>query len=397
MAQDFNESWIFDPSFATNLSIAGRVSRLNDDKEANEDKLQAIQFYPAYNVAMDLLIYVLPVIIVLGTVGNILSFIVMMQREMRKSSTCFYLAILAIADTIILYVSGLKTWIRAWSGFEMLHVSGLVCKLLYFLIHSCLHFSAWLIVAVTIERFVAVWFPLKAPSFCSLLRAKVITTFIAGIIASVNIHIFWTAELVNAPNSLNPDKVQCSAYTYKDIVCAVFPWVNLTVYSFLPFTVLLIFNILIIVSLVNHRKAIMGAMTRDDQIQRYNHRKLAITLLAISFIWIFTTIPSTLYGVTAQRSTSIEDDATGMLIKVVFYLLMYFNHSVNFLLYCITGQRFRKELVRLVCRAQNRQPRAKLVFKTSGSGSGQSGSGQDSTHPLMNNLYMDTVNSDKNS
>ena len=40
-----------------------------------------------------------PVILVAGTIGNLLTFIVMQRGSLRHSSTCFYMAMLAVADT----------------------------------------------------------------------------------------------------------------------------------------------------------------------------------------------------------------------------------------------------------------------------------------------------------
>ena len=40
-----------------------------------------------------------PVLIVFGTIGNGLSFYIVRQGSLKKMSTCFYLSILALADT----------------------------------------------------------------------------------------------------------------------------------------------------------------------------------------------------------------------------------------------------------------------------------------------------------
>ena len=40
-----------------------------------------------------------PILIVLGTIGNCLTFYVMRKGSLRNVSTCFYMAILALADT----------------------------------------------------------------------------------------------------------------------------------------------------------------------------------------------------------------------------------------------------------------------------------------------------------
>ena len=81
---------------------------------------------------------------------------------MRYTSVYFYLQILACADTVVLYVSAFKTWIRILTGYELLHVADSVCRLLVFLLLVAQYLSAWLIVLTTVDRFVVVWFPFKS-------------------------------------------------------------------------------------------------------------------------------------------------------------------------------------------------------------------------------------------
>ena len=40
-----------------------------------------------------------PFIILFGTIGNVLTFVVMRKGSLKRSSSCFYRAILALADT----------------------------------------------------------------------------------------------------------------------------------------------------------------------------------------------------------------------------------------------------------------------------------------------------------
>lgn len=330
---------------------------------------------PLYVLATDLIRYCLPIIIFVGTFGNVLSFLIMVQREMRQTSTFFYLATLAVADTVVLYLSAFKTWITVLTGFELLHQNPASCKILIFLTQFCVHFSAWLIVAVTVERFLAVWFPLRATTMCSLARAKFVTVVIAMVFFLINSHVFWTAELRTFRNG----QVKCMPYAYENVACKVFPWIYLVLYSFLPVLVLLLFNTLIIVSLIKN-KPLFQAMTKTDQQMRYDHQKLAICLLVISFTWIITTMPRPIYPLFMKKPKTIEEQAGTVLVRTLCFILMYVNHAVNFFIYGLTGQRFRMELRRFLCRVHLRkqQPKPRLTFKSSGSGSGQ-----ESSFPLV--------------
>ena len=40
-----------------------------------------------------------PVILIVGSIGNALTFVIMQKGSLKHSSTCFYMAMLAVADT----------------------------------------------------------------------------------------------------------------------------------------------------------------------------------------------------------------------------------------------------------------------------------------------------------
>ena len=59
-----------------------------DDWYGKEEKMVKIVILSAF-----------PVIFVIGTIGSLLTFIVMQRGSFKHSSTCFYMAMLAVADT----------------------------------------------------------------------------------------------------------------------------------------------------------------------------------------------------------------------------------------------------------------------------------------------------------
>ena len=140
------------------------TSGSSDDHEAKMDSDRAL--------AMKLLRTVIPVIVLMGTVGNTLSFCVLVRRHMRSTPMYFYLTLLAVADTFVLYVSAFKVWIRALTQFEVLHISNFGCKLFMFILLCSFYMSAWLVVLVTLDRFLVVWFPFRGYLFMRIRRAR---------------------------------------------------------------------------------------------------------------------------------------------------------------------------------------------------------------------------------
>ena len=55
--------------------------------------------YQQLEISRLLVIISVPIIIIVGTIGNVLTFIVMQRGSLKHSSTCFYMAMLALADT----------------------------------------------------------------------------------------------------------------------------------------------------------------------------------------------------------------------------------------------------------------------------------------------------------
>jgi hypothetical protein len=78
-------------------------------------------------------IITLPILIVFGSIFNIMTFIVMRRRRMRVSSTCFYMAALAVTDTLVLWTGCLNQWFYIMHLPTLVVKSNLTCKLLPFL------------------------------------------------------------------------------------------------------------------------------------------------------------------------------------------------------------------------------------------------------------------------
>ena len=78
-----------------NLTANGNVSESN----STESEIQQTLTLSKAELIRFLNIVIRPALIVFGTIGNGLSFYIMIQGSLKKMSTCFYLSILALVDT----------------------------------------------------------------------------------------------------------------------------------------------------------------------------------------------------------------------------------------------------------------------------------------------------------
>ena len=71
-----------------------------------------------FETAKIVILSTFPVIFVIGTIGNLLTFIVMQRGSLKHSSTCFYMVMLAVADTckFFLTVGNLRGFLQSQCG-----------------------------------------------------------------------------------------------------------------------------------------------------------------------------------------------------------------------------------------------------------------------------------------
>ena len=84
---------------ATSVSFVTSVNDENASAHNNISKNNDNFYIPGEEMGRQMTIAIYPVIIFIGTIGNILTIFVMRRGSLKESSTCFYLAVLAFSDT----------------------------------------------------------------------------------------------------------------------------------------------------------------------------------------------------------------------------------------------------------------------------------------------------------
>ncbi|XP_031839009.2 uncharacterized protein LOC116429807 [Nomia melanderi] len=138
--------------------------------------------------------YYIPSIILLGLVGNLLSCIVFLNTYLRIRSSSYYLAALATADFGFL-ITLLLVWLNDTLGWKVFNKDGW-CETLVYVSAVCSSLSVWLIVAFTVERFIAVQYPFHRPHICTISRAKSIVLVLVILALTSHSYSFVTAGVV---------------------------------------------------------------------------------------------------------------------------------------------------------------------------------------------------------
>lgn len=143
--------------------------------------------------------YYTPFLAISGSIGNILSVLVFFKTKLRKLSSSYYLSALGISDTCFL-ITLIMPWLTVLD--INIYTEDLVCKLTQFVSALCSFLSVWFVVAFTVERFIAVLYPLKRQTMCTVRRAKLVLCILTllGMVHSSPTIIFSSSMYMDSMN-----------------------------------------------------------------------------------------------------------------------------------------------------------------------------------------------------
>ncbi|KAK3600679.1 hypothetical protein CHS0354_029543 [Potamilus streckersoni] len=318
--------------------------------------------YIEYRVALALWKWISPCLLVLGGVGNILCIVILTNKKTRGSSTAVYLTSLAVADLLVLYTGLLRQWVKFQFEIDIRHLAEGICKVHLFFIYFGTHCSSWFLVAVTGERFISACFPHKVKVGCTPKTAGIVITAIIICLAMLNVHWLYGYGDMYVTQMNNTLLVKCDIVfdPYSNFVLYIWPWIDLCVFALVPCCFLVIGNIGIIINVVLSKKRSATKVAPMQAVKNQMGNKtshLTVMLLIINLVFFICDTPICIYLIVAPiwyaNTTSLKTLAEDDLFWAVSNILMYTNHSTNFLMYCLSGTRFRGEVKALLTRHGN--------------------------------------------
>lgn len=295
--------------------------------------------------------YLTPIIFIVGIVGNVLSLMVFVTKNMRKLSASVYLAALSTADLLALIFFVLIEWVKRGlreefrsNIAEFLDVNG-ICQLTMFLSYASRFLSTWLVASFTLERYIGICHPLKRRDICDINSSKKIV----AILVLISICISSIRPWLNEVRHIGPDRTPW-CLPKKDLVTISFIYdcVFAVCITFLPFLVITTLNILIIRTLIKrnrrHRKC---NFITEESIIRF---EFTVILITISICFIAFNSPYAVVWFKQFHQTRTKTFSSGSKVDTLQNILFFtkttyfLNYCINFFLYSVTGAYFRKEL-----------------------------------------------------
>ena len=360
------------------LNLDGQVQTFDGNVTSGEEEEEEDTLYRIRYAIRNFEVYFVPVIIAVGLVGNVLSFLVFTYTYLRRLPSSIYMAALAIADTVFLFILFLS-WICNFN--ILLYHRNVFCQLFTYINSVASFLSVWYVVCCTVERHLIVCSPLQRQILCSRRRARIVVVSLAVTGLAVYNYILWTCGLVELPQEVGqlPEYICNVKEQYYTLVVSINN-VDTLVTLIVPASIIIISNVRISCSLSEFyrerdrsirrecrelnptagRSTAASRMRMSVSSPSYNRLQMRVTkmLLIVSTVFLVCNSPSHAVRVYVFVMELIDNEyqPTKLLVAVqsITLVVYYAGFSTNFILYNISGKTFRRTLCRL-CRCLARR------------------------------------------
>ena len=285
----------------------------------------------------------------MGLIGNTLTLFIAGDRKKRHPMMIRLLAVVDNLNIVVSIVDLIGYFLYGPASIYYLNNWG--CKLGSYVLVTLQHYEAWVVVVLTLERYLSIMYPLKAHKSLSQRKLQVLL----GAILFLN--------MIDYLPMLTSHSLVGSQYDY---LCQAnskfgrwwaekfYPTWQLVVFVGGPFGILLICNTAIIWQLIkrNRKRSELGISTSKKE-NTINLNKQAPLLLGVGFIFLITQAPMNIYLMTDIGNKAYSDDPVEQeYLDLGFNLVLtfsYINYSVNFFIYVLTNTAMRQKMISMFC------------------------------------------------
>ncbi|CAF3304522.1 unnamed protein product [Rotaria sp. Silwood2] len=309
----------------------------------------------------------------LGFPGNIASLFTFSQPTLRKISTGCLFITLAISDTLYLLICifdflefGLQIRFYHYVAYDEL------CRFRSFIMNVTQISSAWILVIVSIDRWIRTRFPFKSGSICTPKKALIAVGVLLVADIAIHAHILTPMFGIFIPGfsivACGPTLTNMPYFQFYFMTWSI---VQIFTTCLVPAAIMLVILIDIFI-IVRARKRVairpvqFTCCNKNMKQQNILQKQIFILMLASICIFLITCLPLAIYRVQSPRQGAMS--LTIFQIVSIWASLGWFQslfHAVSFYIHCLSSTFFRKQFKERIKRILNgRRPPVILMEST---------------------------------
>ena len=221
-----------DVETVSSIGVNKTIDNFTDGLETKPKDIfmDAVESLLTYKIATFIAKYWNPILVPIGLVGNVLSFLIMVKPNNRKLSTCIYMAAISVNDSMMMVLI-FYGWSVDYLNIHKRYPLG--CRMESSLIMFALQNGTYQVVVMTTDKFIAVKWPHKAATYSTPKRAKwtIFAIYVCAI--SYNLPDFFLTKMIGAA---------CVSYAVGGVYAKIYSWLTFILNGIIPLTSLIAMN-----------------------------------------------------------------------------------------------------------------------------------------------------------
>ncbi|KAM6968899.1 growth hormone secretagogue receptor a [Tautogolabrus adspersus] len=318
-----------------------------------------------------------------GVAGNVMTILVVSKYRDMRTTTNLYLCSMAVSDLLIFLCMPLDLY-RMWR-YRPWRFGDALCKLFQFVSESCTYSTILSITALSVERYLAICFPLRAKAVVTKRRVRglILLLWTVSLLSAGPVFVMVGVERdsMGSPNyssgmnetvysleEVDTRECKMTHYAVESGLMGAMVWLS-SVFFFMP-----VFCLTVLYSLIGRRlwqrhmeTNINSRVAHRDKSNRQTIKMLVVVVLAFVLCWLPFHVGRYL------QFRSLDDPSPLLSVlseycSFVSVVLFYLSAAINPILYNTMSWKYRGAAARLFGLTDSQPPRGRTASTLKGEG-----------------------------
>ncbi|CAF3984555.1 unnamed protein product [Adineta steineri] len=299
-----------------------------------------------------------------GFFGHINSIIIFLRRTLRSVSTSCLFICVSISDITYLLVC---IYDFLYTGLALTpidtatnsNLSNALCRFRSFIKSVAMCTSAWLLLAIVIDRWLRIRFPFQVKKLCSRKRILIGSLIVLIFAIILNSHLLLPSlGTLSGSDICGPITTSTYSFFFRQVWGILFTCLQ----TVLPTIALLIVTIDMFRRLLLRQKQ---KLNRGNRRRTFVDRQMLIIMLTSILLFFTTQIPLSLFNILLSPVLQSRLTQTQALeLTSIFNFIASINFGTTFYVHCLTSGLFRKEFYNI--KNCNRRHRVGVITRVLG-------------------------------